>query len=246
MRREDSSATLSEDQAKVAESGVKGLIPVGRPFLDFLLSALADAGFTDVCLVIGPEHEAIRAYCRKLNLQRIRIHLAVQREARGTADAVAAAEGFTGQDEFLVVNSDNYYPPETLRAAREMDGPGLVAFSFRALVEAGAIPPDRVATFPAVRTDGAGMLQDLTSKKAKAGDYISMNCWRFGPSIFPASRSILPSERGELELPDAVRQSMKAGQRYRVIRCERGVLDISSRADVAGVAEKLLSVTVRL
>ena len=55
MRREDPAAPLGVDQESAAGTGIKGMIPVGRPFLDYVLSSLADAGYGDICLVIGPE-----------------------------------------------------------------------------------------------------------------------------------------------------------------------------------------------
>ena len=48
MRKTDDAASLSPAQAAAADTGVKGMIPIGRPFMDFLISALADAGLTDV------------------------------------------------------------------------------------------------------------------------------------------------------------------------------------------------------
>ena len=65
MRQEDPGAGLSQAQKEVARSGIKALIPLGRPFLDYVLSGLADAGYRRVCLVIGPEHEALRRYCSR-------------------------------------------------------------------------------------------------------------------------------------------------------------------------------------
>ncbi len=44
MRRDDAGAELSAEQASLADSGMKAMIPVGRPFLDYVLSGLADAG----------------------------------------------------------------------------------------------------------------------------------------------------------------------------------------------------------
>ena len=111
MRRGDGQAALSEAQQAVAATGVKALIPIGRPFLDYVLSALADAGYRRVCLVVAPDHEAIRSHYAEVSLSRIAIDFAVQVEPKGTADAVAAAEAFAGEDDFLVINSDNYYPP---------------------------------------------------------------------------------------------------------------------------------------
>ena len=62
MKAADDGAALSADQAAAADTGVKSLVPVSedRPFLDYILSALADAGCTEICLVIGPEHDLIR------------------------------------------------------------------------------------------------------------------------------------------------------------------------------------------
>jgi len=92
MRRADDGAPLDDDQARVAESGLKAMIPIGRPFLDYVLSGLADAGLAEACLVIGPEHGAAREYYGSTAVPaRIRVGFAVQEQPLGTADAVAAA-----------------------------------------------------------------------------------------------------------------------------------------------------------
>ena len=59
MRQADAGAALDSGQAQVADRGIKAMIPVGRPFLDFVLSGLADAGFEEIGLVIGAEHGVI-------------------------------------------------------------------------------------------------------------------------------------------------------------------------------------------
>jgi dTDP-glucose pyrophosphorylase len=244
----DPGAPLTTEQAGVADSGVKGMIPVGRPFMDYLLSGLADAGFTDICLITGPEHGSVRSYYDGLETRRVRISHAIQTEPRGTADAVATAELFAGQDGFLVINSDNYYPVNALRAARHLKGSGLIAFSARAMVQDGGVPPGRVAAFPRVEIGNAGFLSRLSlHEDAGVDGYTSMNCWRFGPGIFEACRGIVPSARGELELPDAVHYSIdRLGEHYRVIWSDDPVLDLSSRADIARVTRQLDGIAVSL
>ena len=62
MRREaeGTSAALSDEQRRAAAQGAKGMMPLGgRPFLDYVLSALADAGIGDVVLVVAPDHGQI-------------------------------------------------------------------------------------------------------------------------------------------------------------------------------------------
>src|SRR6266516_4445603 len=96
MRAADPSASLTLDQTRMADAGLKPMIPInGRPFLDYVLGALADAGMTDVALVVAPNHDAVRRhYVTDAPPSRIRLSFVVQAEPRGTADAVLAIEGW--------------------------------------------------------------------------------------------------------------------------------------------------------
>lgn len=254
MRQDDADAMLDAAQATVADAGMKGMIPIGRPFLDYVISALADAGITDVCLVIGPEHQAVRDYYGTLPLARVRVHFAVQREPRGTADAVAAARDFADDATILVLNSDNYYPVEAYRQLAALGRSGLVGFEREALVAQGNIPEERIRKFALVACDAAGQMTSIVEKPDEtiyarlAGHaFVSMNLWSFSPVIFEACRRVQPSERGELELQDAVRIAMRElGERFAVIPYAGGVLDLSSRRDVASVSECLAGTAVRL
>ena len=121
MRKSDDSAVLDLAQMDAAGSGVKAMIPIGKPFLDYVLSMLADAGYSLVCLVIGPEHQVIRDYYTiQSPPKRVQIDFAIQEKPLGTADAVLAAKEFAGGDLFLAINSDNYYPLTALSAMREI------------------------------------------------------------------------------------------------------------------------------
>ena len=255
MRRADTEAVVDPEQAVVAETGLKAMIPVGRPFLDFVLSGLADAGFRDVCLVIGPEHGAVRErYGRDLPLTRLRVHFAVQDSPLGTADAVLAAEAFAADSPFVVLNSDNYYPVQALAALRRRGAPALLGFDREGLIGGGNIDPERIARFALLVTGPDGTLRRILEKPGEdmvreLGPHapVSMNCWCFPPEIFAACRAIEPSERGELELPHAVQHAIdRAGMRFQVVPSDLPVLDMSSRGDIASVKEALRGVEVRL
>jgi dTDP-glucose pyrophosphorylase len=254
MRQADSAARMSGDQAQVASTGVKALIPIGRPFLDYVLSALADAGVHRICLVIGPEHDVLRRrYSIETTPTRLTIEFAVQPEPRGTADAVLAAESWTNGEPFLVINSDNYYPVDALRRLAALDEPGLVAFSRAGLLTDGQIDASRVTSFAVLDLDGDYMRRiiekpDPQTLQALGADvYLSMNCWRFDRRIFPMCRQLPLSARGELELPAAVQHAIHTGaMRFRAIRVESAVLDLSRQVDIAGVASRLEGVEVVL
>jgi glucose-1-phosphate thymidylyltransferase len=253
MRRADETAAADPEQSRVADTGLKAMIPFRRPFLDYVISALADAGCDDVCLVIGPEHGVVREYYERVRPERVRLTFAIQREARGTADAVAAAQGFAGASPFLALNADNYYPVEVLRALVQLDGPGLPAFRRSTLLAEGNIDPDRIRSYALLTIDADGFLQDIVEKPdaetfVRFGDdvRVSMNCWRFAPAIFEACQSIAPSARGEVELPNAVRYAVRVmNERFRAIPVDAGVLDLSRREDIAEVERRLSSIEAR-
>ena len=254
MRKADGSAKLTAEEAAAADAGVKAMIPIGRPFLDYVLSALADAGYRRACLVIGPEHEQVRDYYGRLHSDRIDVSFAVQAQPRGTADATAAAEAFAAGGHILVINSDNYYPIAALRAVREeLTGSGLAGFTREGMLR-GNIPPDRIARYAILQTDAAGRLVRIVEKPgcedfAAVGEpvRVSMNCWRFAPSIFEACRAIAPSPRGEYELPDAVEYARAhLAVEFRCVTVDEPVLDLSHRSDLASVKAALADVEVNL
>lgn len=257
--RHEASADLSPEQAYAAAAGAKAMMPLGgRPFLDHVLTRLADAGLVDACLVIGPEHTGVRDYYENLPTSRVRVSFAEQAEPRGTADAVAAAEDFVACDRFVVVNGDNLYPTDSVRALIAAPGSATVGYSRDGLVAHSNIPAERIAAFGLLGVRGATLV-DLVEKptaeavaelQARTGDsaypLISMNCWLFEHTIFDACRRIGPSARGELEIVDAVRELLTDGVGFTVVPSDQGVLDLSARGDVAAVEAALAGREVHL
>jgi glucose-1-phosphate thymidylyltransferase len=224
------------------------MIPIDRPFLDYVLSGLADAGFSRACLITGPEHQLMRNYYLfQAPPRRLRIDFAIQQQPLGTADAVLAAKAFAGNEPFLVINSDNYYPVSALRAMRELAEAGLALFDRDRLIAEGNIPADRVLKFALAKVNREGYLERILEKPSEeilrqvsSPVYVSMNCWVFSPTIFRACQSIRPSSRGELELTDAVQYAIDTlEESFKALPVQGAVLDMSSRSDIAVVAEKL-------
>ena len=254
MKEDAGPATLSATQAAAAAAGAKGMMPVGngagghaRPFLDHVLSALADAGCTNVCLVVAPDHAPIRSYYDGHGRpRRVTLAYAVQEAADGTARAVLSAQAFAGRDPFLVLNSDNLYPAPVLASLVELDEPGLPGYRRDALVRDSGFPPERVNAFAAIEAGADGYLSRIIEKPGAAyyetagpGVLISMNVWRFDQRIFSACRDVPRSARGEYELPEAVGLAVTRGVKFRVVPAAGAVLDLSRRSDVALVSARL-------
>ncbi|MGH9200290.1 MAG: nucleotidyltransferase family protein [Vicinamibacterales bacterium] len=252
MRRADPTSHLTHDQEHAAAAGHKALMPIGsgengRPFLDFVLSAVADAGCDAVCLVIGEDHNDIqRHYELERPPARLRVEFARQHSPEGTAHALLTAEAFVGRDPFLVLNADNLYPAAVLGLLMALEGPGLVAFERDALIRDTGFPLARVAAFALLDVDEDGCLRGILEKPgvdrlevAGPRALVSMNVWRFDERIFHACRTVARSARGELELPEAVGLAIAQGVMFRAVIGRGAILDLSNRSDVAQVTAEL-------
>jgi glucose-1-phosphate thymidylyltransferase len=254
MRRADDSASLDATQATVAASGVKGMIPIKRPFLEYVISALADAGLEHIVLVIGPEHDVIREhFTQGVTTHRVHISFAIQAEPIGTANAVVAAAEHIGEEAFLVLNADNYYPVDAYRRLAAEASAGTIAFDRHALVEGGNIDPERVRAFAVLTVNDAGFLTGIVEKPGDALDldtdaarWVGMNLWAITPALVSACRHVPMSVRGEYELPEAVGMAVREGVPVRAVRLAAPVLDLSRRSDIAGVVSRLEAIEPHL
>ncbi len=264
MKKDADAASLTATQAAAASAGAKGMMPITirepgtgsqasertRPFLDYVLSALADAGCTSLCFIVAPDHSAIRDYYDGSGKpSRLQIQYAVQPVADGTARAVLSARAYAGGDPFLVLNSDNLYPAPVLRELVELREPGLPAYERDTLINESGFPAERVASFAALEVDGRGYLTRIVEKPGReyfdaAGPraLVSMNVWRFDARIFEACHDVPLSARGEYELPEAVGLAVQRGVKFKTFRAGGAVLDLSRRSDVALVSARLAGV----
>jgi dTDP-glucose pyrophosphorylase len=270
--RASEGVALDPGQQQAADAGLKAMIPVGlprrsgdpsaeprsakveaaeagRPFLDYVLHSLAEAGVSGVGLLFGPEHEPVRAYYRALDAKRLRIEFVLQREPLGTADAVWSARDWAGDTPFLVLNADNLYPVDVLARLVAAGGPAVPAFEADSL----ALPLARLGAFGLIECDAHGHLARVIEKPGEAAVEaagpkapISLNVWRFDARVFDACRDVPPSPRGERELPQAVSLAASRGMHVEVFPARGPVLDLSTRADIAAVARRLEGAAVSL
>jgi dTDP-glucose pyrophosphorylase len=246
MRASDPSARLTPAQQSAADAGLKAMIPLnGRPFLDYILSSLADAGVEHVALVVAPDHAALRDYYSQSPPERTRLDYVVQDQPLGTADAVRAAESWAQREPFLAMNADNLYPAPVLSELAGLSEPALPAFDPEDLVRSSNIPAARIRSFAFLDVDERGYLAGIVEKPKEGGGshggakYISMNCWRFDERIFQACRDVPLSARGEYELPEAVGVAVRHGVRFRAFAARGPVFDLSTKSDPTDVSRRL-------
>ncbi|MFW5982831.1 MAG: nucleotidyltransferase family protein [Candidatus Brocadiia bacterium] len=233
---------LDSEARRLADKGLKGLIPVdGRPFMDYLVDSLVDAGIQNLCLVISPGCRELQNYVQQTNSRTsAQVEWTVQEEPRGTADALLTAGDFADDEPFIMCNCDNLYPSATLRDLADITDriSYVVAFEREQLLERSNFGEDRVRNFAVIQSEG-DRLANIVEKPQQPDEYrqngklwVNMNLYRFSPEIFDACGRIAPDpDRGELELTAAV-LLLAREQEMRVRRSRGGVIDITGRRDV--------------
>ncbi len=169
-------------------------------------------------LVVGYKAEMIREELGD-NYRDIPIEYAYQTEQRGTADALLAARDFLS-DDFLLLNGDDIYDPEDLQA--------VASASQSAVLGVEVDDPRRFGMLVAaderlVRIDEKP--ESTTAELANAG------LFRFDMSIFEFIDRLSESERGELELTDAV-SSLAQRERVDIFRSGSGFISVATGMDL--------------
>lgn len=263
MKRSVNENTGDQLSADV-RSKAKSMLPVGRsrrPFLDYLLYNIQEAGYSDVVLVIGEKDELIRRYYERhgseffplLKLSYIRQSIPGGRaKPLGTADALLqallATPSWHGKH-VTVCNSDNLYSANALHSLLNDEHRNVtISYDGAAL----QFPDERVAQFALMISDSVGYLKGIVEKpsldelrRARDGHQrvgVSMNIWRFlYDDIVPFLESLpLHPIRDEKELPLAVKMMVneKPNAVFTLPFAER-VIDLTRIEDLASVNEYL-------
>jgi glucose-1-phosphate thymidylyltransferase len=176
----------------------KQLLPVaGKSVLVHCLQNIRSAGIRDVAIVVGPRADEIRAAVDAAELD-LRVTFLTQDAPRGLAHCVQLARDFLGVDDFVMYLGDNVVA----------EGIGELTGRFLA---SGAAAQLTVVKTPNPQEYGVAELGTdnrvtaLVEKPARpASDLAVAGVYFLTSAIHRAVDSIEPSDRGELEITDAL------------------------------------------
>jgi glucose-1-phosphate thymidylyltransferase len=184
----------------------KQLLPVAnKPILFFALESIAAAGLRDVGIVVGDTGSQIRRAVGDGSTFGLEVTYIQQTEPLGLAHAVLTAQGWLGDDDFLMYLGDIFL------------GGGITSFvkEFREERNDARVSLTRVPNpecFGVAELDDTGRLVRLVEKpKVPASDLVLSGVFLFTPVVHEAVAHIRPSRRGELEITDAVQWLIDAG-----------------------------------
>jgi glucose-1-phosphate thymidylyltransferase len=192
----------------ITHTSAKQLVPVAnKPVLFYGIEAMAQAGIAEVGIIIAPETGAeIQAAAGDGSRFGVKLTYIVQDEPLGLAHAVLTAEPFLGDSPFVMYLGDNLLQGgiEDLVSAFREHGPD-------ALILLTPVPdPEQYG----VAELSEGAVVRLVEKPSKPKtDLALVGVYMFTSVVHAAARAIEPSDRGELEITDAIQHLVDQGLR---------------------------------
>lgn len=249
-----------------ADSIAKSMLGVGqgsRPFLDYLLFNIVQAGYDDIVIVVNEKDDSIRRYYQGRGPGRLlkgaELSFALQEippgreKPVGTADALLQAliarRDWKGSY-IGVCNSDNLYSVRALRMILESPHENsMIDYDRNGL----HFEKDRTSRFALTVKNERGFLVDIIEKpteaeilKAAEGSGfvgVSMNLWGFRYDSIIKYLEDVPfhPERNEKELPEAVRMMIRdRPESLFAYRLSEHVPDLTSKSDISSVRSYLM------
>ncbi|MDT3428359.1 glucose-1-phosphate thymidylyltransferase [Paenibacillus forsythiae] len=184
----------------------KTLLPVAnKPILFYAIEKLAEEGIREIGIVIHPsQEEMIRAAAGGGEQFGVSLTYLYQREPRGIADAVAAAEEYIGQSDFILLLGDNLFkePLRTLIDRLERSAACILLTHVKNPQHFG------------VAEINASQIISLEEKpKFPKSNLAVVGSYAFKAGIFDHIRALTVSGRGELEITDAIQRLIDSGER---------------------------------
>ncbi len=219
-------------------TGAKQLVPVAnKPVLFYALEDLAEAGITEIGIVISPETgEQVKQEVGDGSNFGARFTYIMQPQPLGIAHGIKIAQDFLGGDPFILFLGDNFIRGGIVAQvnafrAQAMDAQ-IILYEMRDPSSMG------VAVL-----NGEGRVEKVVEKpKQFISPYAVIGIYMFGPSVFDAVNNIQPSARGELEITDTIQYLVDKGLNVRAHKLTDAWVDTGRIGDMLEANRLVLDV----
>ncbi len=208
----------------ITHTSAKQLVPVAnKPILFYGIEDMVAAGITEIGIITGETGEEVRAAVGDGSRFGAKITYLPQEAPLGLAHCVLIARDFLGEDDFVMYLGDNMLQQGLAEFVQRFEDD--VAATSAPTLE-GAPPPPAAQIllsevpdphrFGVAALDEDGHVLQLVEKPEDPPSNLALvGVYLFTPAIHEAVAAIQPSERGELEITDAIQWLIDHGHRVR-------------------------------
>ncbi|MEI8067624.1 MAG: sugar phosphate nucleotidyltransferase [Candidatus Shapirobacteria bacterium] len=183
----------------------KQLLPVfDKPMIYYPIETLIKAGIKDILIIISPEYSG-----HFLNLLGdgkqfgARFSYAVQKEARGLADAFIIGADFMDDDNVTMILGDNIFDKDFSEEIKNFKSGAMV---FAKQVE----DPERFGVVEFDKDMNAISIEEKPEKPKS--DYAVVGLYTYDNRVIEYAKNLAPSVRGEIEITDLNNIYLKNGE----------------------------------
>ena len=183
----------------ITHKTAKQLVPIAnKPIIHYVIEDLVGVGITDLGIVVGDTAKEIEKSVGDGSQWNVDITYIHQEEPLGLAHAVLIAESFLGQEKFVMYLGDNMFEDSLHEVVEDFESSSTNARLLLAKV-------DNPQAFGVAELDGQGAIKGLEEKPENPkSDLALVGVYLFDSTIHRAVKAIEPSDRGELEITDAI------------------------------------------
>lgn len=197
----------------------KSMIPIhGKPLLEYIINGLIYAGFKSIVIIVGYRKEQIIKYFEDGNKWGIKIEYIEQRVLNGTGGAVLLCENLIQNSHFFLTWGDILVPYTIYKNIVEIFKKENQNF----ILVTNYIGDPYKGGVIYCKND---FLQDIIEKPPKGKSKSNLNncgIFIFSTEIFDVLKTLKPSERGELELTEAIMIGVNSRKwKIRIIKMEK-------------------------
>jgi UDP-N-acetylglucosamine diphosphorylase / glucose-1-phosphate thymidylyltransferase / UDP-N-acetylgalactosamine diphosphorylase / glucosamine-1-phosphate N-acetyltransferase / galactosamine-1-phosphate N-acetyltransferase len=184
----------------------------GKPVLQHIVDGLRDAGVRRFVIIVGYHAEAVRNFFGNGQRHNVDLNYVTQTVQDGTGRVVNLARSFAGESPFILSYGDILIRPLNYKRIVELpdDCEAIVTVTRGEDVSKGG----------AVFVNEQMELVDLR-EKPKPGEptspWYNAGLYAFRPGIFEFISKLKPSQRGEYELTDAIRDLAHSGKKVQAL-----------------------------